>query len=117
MYALSHPEIIDEIIKARNRGVKVLVFLDQGMTNGSCKKMITTLKSEGISIRTRLKSGLNHHKAALIDDTYIFGSVNWSKAGFTKNEETLIILHKLSPHLSRQIFRFIFNLNYYSNKF
>ena len=117
MYALSHPEIIDEIIGARDRGVEVILFLDQAMLSGSCQKMATALKEAGISIRVRIKPGLNHHKAALIDNTYIFGSVNWSKAGFTKNEETLIILPDLSSNLLEKIVRFFFYSKYYSDKF
>ncbi len=116
MYALSHPDIINEIIKARDRGVKVELFLDSGMTKGSCQKMVTKLVDAGISIRVRIKPGLNHHKSALIDNTYIFGSVNWSKSGFTRNEETLLILPNLSSELSKQVMQFIFNLNTYSKK-
>ena len=117
MYALSHAEIINEIINAKNRGLKVCVFLDNGMTKGSCQKMVTKLASSGVEIRVRIKSGLNHHKAALIDNAYVFGSLNWSKSGFTRNEETLVILPNISPELSKKVLQFIFCLKYYSKKF
>jgi len=116
MYALSHPKIIEELLNAHNRGVHIELYLDRSMIHGSCKEMVHILKKGGIKIAYRIKPGLCHHKSALIDNTYIFGSVNWSKAGFTKNEETLIVISNLSDELLGQISRFISDLNYYSNK-
>jgi phosphatidylserine/phosphatidylglycerophosphate/cardiolipin synthase-like enzyme len=37
-----------------------------------------------------------HHKLCLIDNKiFITGSANWSKSGFKKNEEVLVIFDKL----------------------
>ncbi len=116
MYALTHTKIIDEMIKASQRGVHVEVFLDSAMIKGSCKKAMLRLKEANIALYTRAKGGLHHHKCALIDDTYILGSLNWSMAGFAKNEETLLILPNLSKDLLFSIETFIKNTKYYSKK-
>lgn len=116
MYALTHSKIIDEIIKAYQRGVTVEVFLDKGMVKGSCKKGLLTLKKANIPLYMRAKGGLHHHKCALIDNTYIFGSLNWSSAGFTKNEETLLILSNLSKSVLNSIETHLKNTKYYSKK-
>lgn len=116
MYALTHRELIDELIKAFQRGVIVEVFLDKGMIKGSCKQAMLLLKEAQIPLYTREKGGLNHHKCALIDDAYILGSLNWSKAGFSKNEETLLILSNLSKELLASIETYLKNVKYYSKK-
>lgn len=103
MYALTHKEIIAEIISAYKRGVKIAIFLDKKMSEGTCKKYTTNLQKEGIPIYIRVKNGTLHHKSALIDDTYITGSANWSAAGFSKNEETLLFLNKSPPEVNNFI--------------
>ncbi len=116
MYALTHKGIIDEIIHASKKGVTVEVILDAGMIKGSCKKSMIRLKEANIALYTRAKGGLNHHKCALIDNTYVLGSLNWSEAGLTKNEETLLILSNLPKNLLSSIETFLTNTKYYSKK-
>jgi phosphatidylserine/phosphatidylglycerophosphate/cardiolipin synthase-like enzyme len=116
MYSLTHPQIIDEIISARNRGLQVDIYLDHGSSQGTCKKYIQKLLDNHISVRTRRKLGLLHHKSVLIDDTYILGSTNFSKAGFGKNEETLIIIPSPKAKLKSNIERFFKNTAYTSSE-
>ena len=114
MYALTHPQIIEEIIHAHERGVKITIYLDRGMANGTCKKYLAPLLKKNIPIFLRAKGGLNHHKCAQIDDTYLFGSANWTRAGFSKNEETFVIINNPSNLLQEQIDRFFQNQAYFS---
>ena len=114
MYALSHSEIIEEIIRAYRRDVSVSLYLDGGMLKGTCRKKALPLIEAGIPIYIRSKPGLNHHKCALIDDNYILGSVNWSGAGFSRNEETFLVLKNIEPHLMQSIKRFFLDCKYYS---
>jgi phosphatidylserine/phosphatidylglycerophosphate/cardiolipin synthase-like enzyme len=114
MYALTHKEVITELIAAHKRGVDTSLFLDKGMASGTCKKYIALLQDGGVPIFTREKGGLLHHKSALIDSTYIFGSVNWSASGFQKNEETLLFIKDPPEKLLRNINTFLKNSQYYS---
>ncbi len=89
MYTFTHPKIIEALMDAYARGIDVQVYLDRGMACGTCKKASALLYP---LVKTHLGGGLLHHKCALIDNTFIFGSANWSKAAFTKNEEYLLFL-------------------------
>jgi cardiolipin synthase len=117
MYALTHKQLTEEIIHAKQRGVEVKIYLDSQMIKGAMSKQAQMFKAAKIPLFVRAKGGLNHHKCALIDNTYIFGSINWSEAGFKKNEETLMILHHMDTNLKKQIEQFFKNLDFYSIDF
>jgi phosphatidylserine/phosphatidylglycerophosphate/cardiolipin synthase-like enzyme len=117
MYALTHKILIDEIINAHKKAVAVKLYLDSQMVKGAMKNHIKILKDANIEIFLRAKGGLNHHKCALIDDTYIFGSANWSHSGFKKNEETLIFLNVTDKKVKSKIDYFFKNLHFYSVDF
>jgi phosphatidylserine/phosphatidylglycerophosphate/cardiolipin synthase-like enzyme len=52
-----------------------------------------------------------HHKLCFIDDhTLITGSSNWSKSGFKKNEEVLVIFDKLEDSNLEQCKKIFLNL-------
>ena len=106
IYTFTHQELAETLISAKNRGVDVRVYIDRGMASGTCKKIITLLKQNQVLVATHLGSGLLHHKCALIDDTFTFGSTNWTKAAFFKNEEYLLFLKSLSPKELKEITRF-----------
>ncbi|MCH9620891.1 MAG: Cardiolipin synthase A [Chlamydiia bacterium] len=114
MLTLTHPDIIDELINAHQRGVSVKIYLDHGSSKGSCKKYIQKLIQYNIPINTRQKYGLLHHKSAIIDDIYVFGSTNFSKNGFGRNEETLIVMPCIPSQLKKDLKTFIKNTDYYS---
>lgn len=114
MYALTHKDIIAELIASHKKGVSISIFLDKGMVRGTCKKYISLLQREGVPLFVRAKGGLLHHKSALIDNTYIFGSANWSAAGFNKNEETLLFIKAPPKKFLQKIHAFIKNTKYYS---
>lgn len=116
MYALTHTKIIAALITAHQKGVNVAIFLDGKMASGTCSKYLTPLTAAGVPLYKRTKFGLMHHKSALIDNTYIFGSTNWSASGFNKNEETLIFLQNLSKKDQCDILKFFKNILYYSHR-
>lgn len=111
MYVLTHQKIIEALIDAKNRGVHLFIYIDRGMANGVCKKTIALLQAHNIFVRTHLGGGLLHHKCALIDNSFIFGSANWTKAAFTKNDEYILFLDTLSPSQSTVIQRFFLKLH------
>ena len=91
-YTLTHPLITQELINAHNRGVEVKIFLDEKQSKGASKKSKQALSTAGILVQTSYGQGLLHHKCALIDQTFILGSANWSKAGMEVNQEYLLFL-------------------------
>ncbi len=106
VYTFTHEELANSLVKAIERGVNVRVYMDRGMAKGTSEKMTSFLKSHNIPVRTHLGSGLLHHKCALIDNTFVFGSANWTKAAFSKNEEYLLFLHELSKKDLHEITKF-----------
>ena len=114
MYSFTHPKIIEGIIGAHKRGVKIILMLDHSTTKGRYQKKIKSLQKKGIDVYIRSKPGLLHHKCALIDNTYIFGSTNWSNAGFNKNEETLIFIDDIPDEFNQKISSFFRKCLYYS---
>ena len=106
IYTLTHKELVDALIEAKNRGVDVRVYIDRGMSSGTSKKIVNHLKENGVFVATHLGNGLLHHKCALIDNSFSFGSTNWTKAAFLKNEEYLLFLKSLSSKEITQILKF-----------
>lgn len=91
IYTFTHPEILNAFIRAKERGVDVRVYLDRSMSRGASKELARKLLANNIPVKTNLRDGLLHYKCALIDNTFLFGSANWTKAAFAKNQEYLII--------------------------
>ena len=97
IYTFTHPNLIDALIQAHNRGVDVQIYMDRGMASGACKKSVAKLKESKLFLATQVGTGLLHHKCAIIDDFFVFGSANWTKAAFTKNEEYILFLPSVPP--------------------
>ena len=116
MYAFTHEELAHALIRAHSRGVSVKVFIDRGMANGTCKKLKALLKQYNIPTFTNLGSGLLHHKCALIDNTFTFGSANWTMAAFHKNEEHLFFFNDLSKKELSEITKFFSHIERSSKK-
>ncbi len=97
MFTLTHPDLVESLIQAKKRGVAVSLCIDFYAGRGASHKALIKLKEAGIPILFSQGQQLLHHKWALIDDhTLIFGSTNWTKAAFTKNQDCLLFLDKLS---------------------
>ncbi len=92
MYHLNQPELIQEIINAHKRGVKVIVVLDspQQKQENSDEDLI----AQGISVfLVTLPNEFSrmHEKAVIIDnETVVAGSYNWTSLASFHNYETLL---------------------------
>lgn len=106
MYTFTHEELAKALVDAFKRGVDVRVYMDRGMASGVSEKIANYLKSEHVFVQTHLGLGLLHHKCAFVDDTFIFGSANWTKAAFSRNEEYLLFLHRLTKKEISKISKF-----------
>lgn len=100
VFYLTHKLLSADLIKAHQRGVRVRVITDAtSATNGYTKHEI--LRAAGIPVKVENWGGKMHMKAASIDGaTLILGSMNWTSAGESTNDENTLILH--SPEQARR---------------
>ena len=101
MFTLTHPELIQAIIHAYKKGVKVRIFLDHTSAKGASANAVNTLLEANVPLYFSQGQQLLHHKMMLIDDTdFVLGSANWTKSAFKKNHDFYFLL---SPLLSSQV--------------
>lgn len=98
-------KLVDALIKAKERGVKVEVILDQNYDfvegvprpeNLQVKNMdaYNLLKKNNIPVLTDTPETYTHSKVVVIDEeTVILGSTNWSNAALTTNNEANVLIH------------------------
>jgi cardiolipin synthase len=104
MFTFTHPQLIDAVIQAHKRGVAVEVVLDSDSSRKTSKTAYTRFMKEGVPIRISDRKGLLHEKIAIIDgDTLVCGSANWTKAAFSSNDETLVIVHPLTQEQKEKL--------------
>lgn len=97
IFTFTHPLILDALIRAQARGVKVAVAMDYYAAKGAGKKSYDRLKSHKIPLFLSKGDKLLHYKWGLIDGTtLIMGSANWTQAAFQKNDDYILILNSLS---------------------
>lgn len=97
MFTFTHPEILEALSNAKDRGVQIHVILDYLSQKGASKKMAESLKKLNIQVSHNRGIQMMHHKLALIDhETLIMGSTNWTKSAFEKNQEALLFFNNLS---------------------
>lgn len=92
MYSLSSRHIANELIKAKNRGIKIRILVDKGQRKQrytSCRFLI----KNGLDVRYDKGHGLMHNKVGIIDGkVLITASFNWTGQADKKNAENLLIL-------------------------
>lgn len=92
MYYLTAREISQELIKAKDRNVRIRIVLDKSQEGGTYAKSRFLIK-KGINARIHTGSGLMHNKFAVIDGKILItGSFNWTATAEAKNEENLLII-------------------------
>lgn len=94
-------ELVEELVNAHKRGVKVKVVLDQNIDFASWKRrggqwqreekndpLFVYLKQQGIEVYYDNLFVVTHIKAIVIDEeTVVVGSANWSQSAFKTNRE------------------------------
>lgn len=99
MFTWTRTDIIDALIQAKKRGIKVQIVLDRRASEGGSQKAYELLVREGFDVRLSLGPQLMHHKFMLIDKKRLFfGSVNWTAGGFAHNRDILLYLPLLTEH-------------------
>jgi cardiolipin synthase len=96
MFTLTHPQIVEALVAAYQRGVSVKVAVDFYTGQGASLKALKVLSAAGIPIFLSQGQQLLHHKWAYIDrKRLIMGSANWTKAAFARNQDCFLILNRL----------------------
>lgn len=103
IFTISHPQIAEALLAAHQRGVKIKIAVDFFTEKGASQRFITALQQAGIPIYCSQGQQLLHHKWALIDDTFILGSANWTKAAFALNQDCILFLSPLSKNQKKFI--------------
>lgn len=104
IFFLTHNNVSKELVKAKNRGVSVRVILDaSGATNAYSKH--NYLRDKGIPIKVENWGGKMHMKSAIIDKKHlVLGSMNWTDAGQSKNDENTLIIRNYDDASNYQEF-------------
>ncbi|CAM3568500.1 phospholipase D-like domain-containing protein [Hydrogenibacillus schlegelii] len=91
-FALTHGEIVDALVRAARRGVRVRVLTDERQARqGAQKGALMRLAAAGIPIRTNVHPGAMHLKLLAVDRAEAgFGSYNLTVAATERNEELWI---------------------------
>ena len=92
-YGITSPLIVNELISAHNRGIKVRVLLDKSNLHDKYSKM-TELKKAGMDVSIDAVSGIAHNKIIIIDESItITGSYNFTRSSDSRNVENIIIVN------------------------
>lgn len=91
-YGFTSNTIVNELIRAKQRGVKVSVILDKSNCNAKYSK-IKLLRKHKINIRIDSISGIAHNKVMIIDNSIVItGSFNFSANADKSNAENVVII-------------------------
>jgi phosphatidylserine/phosphatidylglycerophosphate/cardiolipin synthase-like enzyme len=113
MYIFTDREIALPLIKARERGVKVRLYLDKDQVDYQYSQS-RFLVQNGIKIRISTNNYIMHNKFAIIDNRILLtGSYNWTFSANHRNDENLMVID--DPEII-EIFQNQF-VNLWTNKF
>jgi phosphatidylserine/phosphatidylglycerophosphate/cardiolipin synthase-like enzyme len=108
IFYLTHEDLSYELIKAYKRGVDIKIILDATAARNNYSKH-KLLREEGIEVKVENFGGKMHAKSMIIDDKYIVsGSMNFTKAGNSKNDENTLIIK--NEKLAKQYKEYFMNL-------
>jgi len=105
MFLFSDPALINAVIAAKNRGVKVRVMLNPIRNNGETENEDTrkTLEEAGIEVRDgNPEFTIMHEKSLVVDDkTAFIKSLNWETRNFIETRDYAIITNH--PHEVKEV--------------
>ncbi|HEX68307.1 MAG TPA: hypothetical protein ENG13_04510 [bacterium] len=113
-YYPEHPaspsnQLINSLINAKKRGVKVKVILDLSEEERGRYNNLKTgkfLSENGIDVRYDTLTKTTHSKLVIVDKRYvIIGSHNWTYYGLTQNNETSVFID--SSPLAEELLKWV----------
>ena len=92
MYIFTDKEIALPLIRARERGVRVRLYLDQNQVDYQYSQS-RFLVQRGIKTRISSNNYIMHNKFAIIDNRILLtGSYNWTFSANNRNDENLMVI-------------------------
>lgn len=95
MFLFSDPELLDAVIAAKNRGVKVKVMLNPARRNGEDENEESRIKLEAAGIQVHDSNPsfiITHEKSMVVDEKLAFvKSLNWETKNLTETRDYAII--------------------------
>ena len=95
MFAFSHPQLLNAVIAARRRGVKVQVMLNPERRNGDRNNdhTRTVLERRHVDVRNANPAfDLTHEKSMVVDDeTAFIQSCNWAEKNLTETRDYAVV--------------------------
>lgn len=104
--------LLQDLIKARKRGVRVRVILDESAKGFADSSLNTnaynTLLKNGVNVSYDSPKKVTHVKLLIVDDYItILGSHNWSLLAFQSNNESSVLIK--SHKVARDFLRFFWS--------
>ena len=113
VYSITNPAIVDAIIDAHNRGIKIRIITDRAQSKGK-GSLVAKLSGAGIPVVTNRKHKIEHNKFAIFDGTHIVsGSYNWTTNASKYNSENCLFFDQPDNEYSNR-FEYLWKL--YGNK-
>jgi len=113
MYTFTDKEISQAVIEAKERGVKVRIYLDRSQVEAKYSSS-RLLVEKGLEVRISSNNYIMHNKFAVIDSKIVItGSYNWTASASTRNDENLMVID--DPEIIK-IFQNQF-INLWTNKY
>jgi cardiolipin synthase len=95
MFLFSDPELLDAVIAAHKRGVKVQVMLNPARRGGEAENEATRKKLERAGIEVRDSNpafAVTHEKSMVVDDATAFvKSLNWERKNLTETRDYAVV--------------------------
>jgi len=108
IFYLTHKPLAKDLIIAHNSGVDIRIILDASAARNKYS-IHKKLRKMGVPVKVENFGGKMHNKSMIIDDKYIVsGSMNFTKAGNSKNDENTIVVN--NKRLAKQYKDFFLNL-------
>ena len=95
IYSITHDKIVDSLLQAHSRGVKVRILIDK-VQSSSRYADDEKLEAAGIILRRDKKTGSMHNKFVIGDLRAVgTGSFNWTANATKRNAENFVIIRLL----------------------
>ena len=94
MYTFTDREIAQAIIRAKDRGVDIKIYLDRSQVNAKYSKSRYFINNGIEGIRISSNNYIMHNKFAVIDNKIVItGSYNWTASAGERNDENLLVIN------------------------
>ena len=93
MYTFTDREIAQAILRAKDRGVDIKIYLDRSQVNAKYSKSRYFINNGMEGIRISSNNYIMHNKFAVIDNEIVItGSYNWTASAGERNNENLLVI-------------------------